>query len=56
MEAVVVAAETEKVTVVRAEAADVVAAGNYQESPFAEVPEQDLLLKSSDFEQDNQFA
>ncbi len=46
MEAVVVAAETEKVTVVRAEAADVVAAGNYQESPFAEVPEQDLLLKN----------
>jgi hypothetical protein len=39
VEEAVVAAETEKVTVVRAEPEDVVAAGNYQESLFVVVPE-----------------
>lgn len=39
VEGAVVAAETEKVVVVRAEPEDVVAAGNYQESLFAAVPE-----------------
>jgi hypothetical protein len=41
-----VVAETEKVTVVRAESEDVVAAENYQESPFAAVPEMDPLLEN----------
>jgi hypothetical protein len=39
VEEAVVVAETEKVTVVRAESEVVVAAGNYQESLFAAVPE-----------------
>jgi len=38
-EAVLVVAETEKVTVVRAESEDVVAAENYQQSPFVAVQE-----------------
>jgi len=44
--AVVAAAETEKVTVVRAEPEDVVVAGNYQESLFAAAPKQDPLLEN----------
>jgi hypothetical protein len=43
VEEVVVVAETEKVTVVRAESEDIVAAENYQESLFAAVPEKDPL-------------
>jgi hypothetical protein len=42
----VVAAETAKVTVVRAEPEDVVAAGNYQRILFVGVPEQDPVLEN----------
>ena len=41
VEEAAVVAETGKVTVVRAESKDVVAAENYQESPFVAVPEKD---------------
>jgi hypothetical protein len=46
VEEAVVVAETEKVTVVRAESENVVAAGNYQESLFAAVPEKDPLREN----------
>jgi hypothetical protein len=45
-EEAVVAAETVKVTVVRAEPEEVVAAGNYQRSLFAGVPEQVPVLEN----------
>ena len=44
------AADTEEVTVVRAEPEDVVAAENCQKSLFAAVPEQDPLLKNQSAE------
>jgi hypothetical protein len=47
VEGAVVAAETEKVVVVRAEPEDAVAAGNYQESLFVAVPEGPFLNNQS---------